>query len=491
MKGVFVENLFRRQFAMGNIGPEKLPKTFIEEKICENYYIFHHKDLNLTRINRNDIDVILLGYLIDPNNFGANNNEILENIIENISSFDSLCKKTLSLGGRWAIIYKDEKDFNILTDPSGLRQVCYSQEEKIVGSNPSIINYIKNHDLRNEEDFRTYMNSKFYRINEMEWYGDNTYYKKIKKLLPNSYLDLKTFKTSHFWVDIDKKSYDENIRIVSNLLVNELKTIDNREGVKIQSLTAGYDSRVIFAASEAATCDFDFFLSTMNIIDEDHADIQIAKEILADYGKNFTLIDNLEPLDEDFIKLLQKSVAGAQILPKTLTIQHFYKKDEDFIHVSGNNSAVFKSYYKKSTAKDGKEIAKLVGLPKNLTIFNDEFDTWLKERKVFAKVKDIDLMKLFYWEMRMPNWGVQYQQEADLAMEEFAPFNNREIILRLLEMTKVKPYTEVFDDIIAYLDPKLLAYPINPRSKKEKIMDSVKKRVSKRTWERIKLIAKN
>lgn len=248
---------------------------------------------------------------------------------------------------------------------------------------------------------------------------------------------------------------------------------------------------MIFAASKAAGCDFDFFLSTMNIIDEDHTDIQIAKKILADYGKNFTLIDNLEPLDEDFIKLLQKSVAGTQILPKTLTIQHFYKKDEEFIHVSGNNSAVFKSYYKQSIAKDGKEVANIVGLPKNLTIFNDDFDAWVKERKVFAKDKDIDLMKLFYREMRMPNWGVQYQQEADIAMEEFAPFNNREIIMRLLELSKAKPYTEVFDDIMNGLDPKLLTYPINPRTNKEKLKDFIKSKVSKRTWERIKLIAKN
>lgn len=284
----------------------------------------------------------------------------------------------------------------------------------------------------------------------MEWYGNDTCYKNIKKLLSNSYLDLNTFTTSHFWLDVDKKSYEENIKTVSNLLVNELKAIDKREGIKLQSFTSGCDSRVIFAASQAASCDFEFFLSTKKIIDEDHADIQIAKKILDDYGKNFTLIDNLEPLDEDFIGLFKKSVAGTQILGKTLTIQYFYKKDEDFIHVSGNNSAVFKSYYKQSTAKDGKEVAKIVGLPKNLTIFNYDFDSWVKERKAFAKDKDIDLMKLFYSEMRMPNWGVQYQQEADIAMEEFAPFNNREIILRLLEMTKVKPYTEVFDDIIAF-----------------------------------------
>lgn len=36
-------------------------------------------------------------------------------------------------------------------------------------------------------------------------------------------------------------------------------------------------------------------------------------------------------------------------------------------------------------------------------------------------------------------------------MEEFAPFNNREIILRLLDLSKNKDYKDVFDDIIIIL----------------------------------------
>ena len=117
-------------------------------------------------------------------------------------------------------------------------------------------------------------------------------------------------------------------------------------------------------------------------------------------------------------------------------------------------------------------------------------DKWLKEKKDFARDKNLDMMKLFYWEMRMPNWGSQYQQEADLAMEEFASFNNRKIILRLLDLSKNKDYKDVFDDIIYYLDPKLLDFPINPRNKKEKLMDMVKNNVSKRSWERIKVVLK-
>ena len=237
-----MENLFRRQFVLGNISEENLPKDFIKEEIADKINVFCHRDLNLTRIDKDGKSLILLGFLIDPYDYKLTNEEILHKLIESSYDFDSLCQNTVSLGGRWALIYKDQKDFNILTDPSGLRQVCYSLDEKIVGSNPAIISYIKNHDLRDDEKFKTYINSKFYRVNEMEWYGDKTPYKNIRKLLPNSYLNLKTFTTWHFWVDIDKKSYEENIKTVSNLLVNELKAIDKRDGIKLQSLTSGYDS---------------------------------------------------------------------------------------------------------------------------------------------------------------------------------------------------------------------------------------------------------
>lgn len=106
-----MEYLFRRQFVMGNIDDEKLPKTFIKEKIYDGCNIYHHKDLHFKRVDWEGKSLILLGYLINPYNYKASNGEILEKIIKSIVDFDDLCKKTLSLGGRWVIIYKDEEGF--------------------------------------------------------------------------------------------------------------------------------------------------------------------------------------------------------------------------------------------------------------------------------------------------------------------------------------------------------------------------------------------
>ncbi|WP_296112370.1 hypothetical protein [uncultured Anaerococcus sp.] len=484
-----MEKIFRRQFVMGNIREKGLLKDFNKERLG-GFNIFAHKDLGLTRIDKDEKSLILLGFIIDPYHYQRTDREILKDTIESINNFDDLLKKSLSFGGRWILVYKSRDEFKLVSDPSGLRQVHYSENHPLIGSNPAIINYIEDHSEREDENYKKYISSKFYKINEMEWYTNQTPYKNIKKLLPNSYLDLDIKKICDFYLDIEEKSYCENIKIVTELLVKSLKGISQRQGEKIQSLTAGYDSRVIFAASEASGCDFDFFLSTMNVISRDNADIKIAEKILSDYGKDLEIIDDLADISPDFKETYQKSIAKAKILPKTLTIHHFYKKGGDYIHISGNNSAVFKDYYKEKNPRDGKDLARIVGIPASLVIFNDDFEKWLKKRKNLAKNKGIDLMKLFYWEHRMPNWGSQYQQEADLAMEEFAPFNNRETILRLISMSRDKSYTQVFDDIIKSLDPNLLSYEINPRTKKERAMDMVKNHVSKRNWERIKTILK-
>lgn len=102
------------------------------------------------------------------------------------------------------------------------------------------------------------------------------------------------------------------------------------------------------------------------------------------------------------------------------------------------------------------------------------------------------MMDLFYWEHRLANFGVKYVANQDIAVDEFSAFNNREMFLLLMKAkyeNKID-HKVIFKDIINKLDPKLMTYPINPSSGKEKIANIVKRNVSKRTWENIKLVLK-
>lgn len=480
---------YKRQFIIGE--DLALPDFWKSLAIGGGLSIYAHPLLGLSFYKNKNRTIILLGYITDPDSPKKDDLSIIKNLLDDSTDLKSLTQNTMSLGGRWAIVYEDGSGSFIFTDPSGLRSVYYSRKYKILGSNPSIINNFKAHKRRDDPDFRSYINSKFYRINEYEWYTERSFYAGIYHVLPNSYLDIRKNKVHSFWLTKKRLGYKENIKRAGEILIGQMRAINYRQGIKIQSLTAGFDSRVIFGAGLRAGVDFDFFLSTMNILDYNSPDIKIARQILNDFGKDLHIIDGFTELSNDFLKIYKKNLQSSEILPKTLTIQYFFKKNKDYIHISGNNSAVFKNYYKSIIPKDIEEFKKTIGLPRKCHIFDDSLKDWLEKKSEMAREEKIDLMKLFYWEQKMPKWGCLYQQQADIAMEEFAPFNNRELYLNLIEATSLSGgHEKVFIDLIGFFDPKLLSYPINPKGVRGKILEKVKDKISRRNWEYIKVLVK-
>lgn len=476
---------FRRQFIIKEgFGP----KSFNKKNISDKLFLYFHPDLRFCQSDWEERTLILLGFIIDPYNSKNSNQEIIDRLVKDSKNFDSLLENSKSMSGRWVLVYKDSMGVKIFTDSSGLRQVHYSNDFSILGSDPALINKYLQKSPRDDEDFKAYISSKFYKINEMEWYGPSSFYKNIYKLLPNHYIDLEGKNVKRFWQKFDKLPYNESIKRVGDILINEFKAIDKRDIKKIQSLTGGFDSRIIFGASIRAGVNFPIFISTMNKLDRNSPDIKIAQKILSYYGKDLHIIDDLEDLRDNFLNIYKKSIDNAQLLDKTLTIQYFYDRKEDFVHISGNLSAVFKDYYEDEKIDEGKDISRLIGIPKDLKIFDKYFNAWLYETRDIVSNENIDIMKLFYWENRLPNWGVQYIQEQDIAMEEYPPFNNREIFLRLLYLNEKEG--KIFKDLLAYLDPNLLDFPINPKKGFERFKEFIKSRLSKRSWERIKTIVK-
>lgn len=439
----------------------------------------------------------MLGFAIDPDHIDYNDLDILRDILEKSDNFKEFQENTLSLTARWLMFFIGDDERKVFSDPATTRQIYYStKEELIIGSDPNIINYFLEHPKNDDPCYLEYINSKFYKINEVEWYSDKTAYKDIKKLLPNHYYDLSTRQSKRFWIDVKYLDYKKTIDRVTDLLVGSFRALDKRDYDKFLALTAGFDSRVIYAASSYSNIDCKYFLSTMNQLKTNHPDFAIAQKILAADNKDLIILDNLDNLSDDFIYYCKKNISQSQILPKTLTAQELLKNPNfpaNTMLITGNASAVFKDYYKKSSAKTGKEIAKLTGIPKKYPIFDQEFDRWIPENKKLIKESQINMMDLFYWEHRLANFGIKYVANQDIAVDEFAAFNNREIFLLLMKAKHENKidHKVIFKDIINKLDPKLMTYPINPTSGKGKVVDFVKRNVSKRTWENIKLVLKN
>lgn len=487
--------LFRRQFVItkrsNKINSWKITNLF------DDYKLYTHPDLNIVDISMADKRAIVLGFFVDPENIKYSDYDILKDMLEKSNNFNDFQQKSISLTGRWILIYISYTEKKIFNDPATSRHIYYSSgPEMILGSNSNIINYYIDHGKNKDPEFLEFISSKFYNINEEEWYSDATGFENIYKLLPNHYYDMDKKQSQRYWLEIPYINYNHAIDRATELLVNSFKAIEKRDYYKIFGLTAGFDSRVIYAASSYAGIDTKYFLSTMNILKSDHPDLVIAKEILNDYNKELIVLDKLEPLKDEFAYYYKENIEDSQILPKTLTAQHLlYIPDfpENTLYITGNNSAVFKDFYGKREASSGKEISKLTGIPKKYTIFDESFDRWIEENKALVDEANINMMDLFYWEHRLANFGVKYIANQDIAVDEFSAFNNREIFLLLMKAKHENKidHKVIFKDIINKLDPKLMTYPINPTSGKGKVADFVKRNVSKRTWENIKLVLKN
>lgn len=483
--------LFRRQFIVTN--KENKIDNWQELSLFDDKKLYAHPDLKVLDTRVDDKHVIMLGFIIDPDNPSASDADIVDHLATYSLSAEDFRNNTLSLTGRWVLFFLTAREKIVINDPATARSIYYS--DKALGTNSNIIDFYHKHEQRRNEDYVAYTSSKFARINEDEWYSDKTGYEGIYKLLPNHYLDLETNISHKHWIDLDYIGYDESIARAAELLKGSFLALKNRDYNYIQSLTAGFDSRVVYAATKAAQFDALFFLSTMNILNPTHPDLVIADQILKDDNKSLLIVDKLEKLDPIFEKYYKANIEKSKILPKTLTVQYFTNNPQfpgKILQITGNYSAVIKDNYKKNTAKDGPDIAKLIGIPKKFDIFDGEFDKWIGENKDLIHRSGIYMMDLFYWEHRLSNWGTNFIGNQDIAMDEFSPFNNREFYLRLMQAKKAgqTDHKKIFAQIIGILDPKLMDYPINPKSTKAKIQTFVKGRVSKRTWEYIKLALK-
>lgn len=155
-------------------------KSWKETKLFDDYKLYTHPDLNIVDISIADKRAILLGFFVDPDNINYSDYDILKDILGKSDNFADFQQKSISLTGRWILIYISDKEKKIFNDPATSRHIYYSRgPEMILGSNSNIINYYIDHAENKDPEFLEYISSKIYNINEEEWYSDATGFENI------------------------------------------------------------------------------------------------------------------------------------------------------------------------------------------------------------------------------------------------------------------------------------------------------------------------
>ena len=465
--------LFRRQFLLG-------PAPFIPSPHWSSIPLNHglhlsvHRDIGVFSESQDGVIVALIGLAIDSLHPESTMSDIARSLIRNASEIRQLIDCTASLAGRWVIVFQDQKGTYLFTDPCGFRQVFYHLDTRDFwcGSQPEIINEMHKLDWDTDEELLRFLMSPELSQTESAWVGARTLYKNCFHLLPNHYLDVNRLEQIRFYPIrmLPEKDTSEIVKLASSILQNTIEAIAKRHDV-LFALTAGWDSRVLLAASRHVSQNMEYFIDRQGVISEDSPDVWVPSLLAKRLGINFTIRNSAEDLPGWFVSLISRNVTGARILPKSRMIYSKYITAEKRININGNAGEICRNYFDERCKLDPKDVS-TADLARSLGYNNSPFvlqeiDEW-RNGLCSQGVNDVNILDMLYWEQRLGNWGAQYPAEQDIAIDEISPFNCRLLIETLLSSPRrlrAAPDFPLYKELIENMWPEALSVPINPAPK--------------------------
>lgn len=469
---------YRRQFILGN---KVIMKDWVQTFVNDRYYLSTHEDLLVNQIKEDKKELTLIGYIINPHKPDHTNIDCLRALFNNINSQKDIVEELYIYTGRFILISVIDGEIVIITDPCSLRQVYYTEVDANIwfSSQPNLLADHFNIPIRQDATLLEFINSQAYEDFQRFWIGDDCVFEDVRHLMPNHYFSIGKREAIRYWVNHEKNiTIDESIEKASTILKGSMNAIANR-GKLVQGLTAGWDSRMLLAACKDIKDNIQFCTSLVNNLKTKFVDMEISKRLAKKLNLNLLLISNLVNLREEIDSAIKRNVTQGETLTEaTRTIQFFYDNFQDSINTYGTCSEIARNFY-------GSEHPSIITpdyLVKKTKYYNVEFVKdnivkWMENVPEYV-LEDIDFPDLLYWEQRMGNWAAMRKAQADVAIEDYSPFNNRELLMTLYNVDKkYRSYDSsiLYKEIMERLWPEVLSEPINPPIFSDKVKKVIKK----------------
>jgi hypothetical protein len=473
---------FRRQFILSS-NPKFTIDGWNNIELNKKIYLSAHPEIEICQCSFGNIQLILIGFAVNPFEPLKSNQEILQDIVYDALNFNDITTRTHPIGGRWIIIYMDDKSLKLLHDPCGQRQVYFHLENEynVVGSDPAIINHFVKLELDDNTSLKEFINSPNFEKSQKAWIGDGTLFNALKHLLPNHYLNIAKRKTHRFWPikPLENIILENGIELASQILTGSLKAINHRHKL-VLAVTSGWDSRLLLSASKEIRNEITYFVS----VDENRESIQdvvIPSRIFKLLNIPFYVQKCSKELAPEFEKILKKNVMMARHnLPKAKYIYQYFLEFDGKLSVNGNVCEIARGGIRPIIPGKvtGENLAKIECIDYGgIKYVENQLNDWIEEIAETCTRNKYNIYDLMYWEQRMGNWGAQYPAEQDISIEQFSPFNNRQLLTILLsvdEKFRIFPNYELFYKIMEKLWPETLKVPLGQYGFKSNALNSIK-----------------
>lgn len=463
--------LYRNQFVLGPGHVESLP-GWKNYEIDESTRLTVHPDLDCCQAAKGRKSVTLLGFILDPKDATATNESIVSTLADALEDCASFPRETYRYGGRWIVIASDGNDITLFNDAAGLRQVFHTNErygrELWCGSEPGMLARVLR--LQMDRDALGLINSYDFRMNKEYWWpGGGSPYSQIDHLLPNHCLNLRNGRVRRYWPDRELKEQPigRAVETVSGMLTGLLRSAAERFDLAL-SLTAGWDSRLLLAASRDVSHRISYMTVRQLEMLESHADIRIPAALSAKLGFEHHVVRSSLIMDPEFVKTFKTNavLAHDHYAPDAQAILNHYGLAK--VSVAGSVSEVARPPVVRTGRSKKGGIAPIEMWAERYGVSKHRYAVAETEKWCAGagNIHDLDWGTIFYWEQRIANWLAMTQLEFDTAWRDiYSPYNCREMLTEMLAVRgkdRRQPHNRLYKELIRNLWPEVLSEPVNP-----------------------------
>jgi len=279
---------------------------------------------------------------------------------------------------------------------------------------------------------------------------------------------LGTGRPYRYWpnADLPTMPLQEAVRTSSEILRGLMEAVEHRSDLML-ALTAGWDSRLMLAASRSVTREIFRFTAVFKNTPAGDQDVTAPSRLLQKLGRKHEVLDCRDDVDDEFAKIYRRNVimAHEEYCPVAQALLDHTPSQR--VCIRGDVAEIAKCFYRLDVSNreevTAHDLCALVGLPKEPFVVK-EFERWLSGAR--GRSCNVPLLDLFYWEQEAPRLHAMIEAECDIARESFAPLNCRSLLTTMLsvpERYRQEPTFDFFRALIRDLWPEALMEPINGR----------------------------
>jgi len=329
-------------------------------------------------------------------------------------------------------------------------------------------------DPKISKEVSEFLDSEVFRNNGCYWIGDQSEDAKYRLLLANHFLnfDKKKIVRRNYRFDFADYSYVQKVDQFSQWMVNALNVVKERK--LMIPVTAGIDSRIIYAAAKNLELNATYYLFDTGF---NEADLKIGQQITSIGNDALEIYPESIP-DKNFVLDFRSLFYFVTEEDRISHYSHHQKNDPGKMNVNGNGGDIFRGYYSYYNMVSAENVLQYTGYS-NISFFVKALQEWLDNLQV---TKDIQSSDLLYWEQKTSNWFGRYQYEKNFFIDDYSPYNNYNLILLgfSVPFKKRRAYKNSFQlDVISSLFPSIKNISVNPE---QKLLHKIKLKTYQSYW---------